>query len=484
MSAHIRLQKISEYEWMIPKGAKACMRVPAIIFADEFLLEKMKGDLTLVQAANVACLPGIQKYSIVMPDGHQGYGFPIGGVAAMDPDENGVISPGGVGYDINCGVRLIKTDLDIKDVKPKLRELIDELFRNVPSGLGSTGKIRVSIQELNKVLDEGVMWAVQRGYAWPEDPEHIEERGSWDAADSSKVSERAKRRGAEQLGTLGSGNHFLEVQVVDRIYDPKAAEAMGITHEGQVMVMVHTGSRGLGHQVASDYLMIMERAMRKYGIRPPDRELASVPFNSREGQDYFHAMAAAANFAWTNRQLITYWTRESFRNVFHQDPDKLGMELVYDVAHNIAKLEEHDVDGKRKKLVVHRKGATRAFPPGHPQIPKDYQSIGQPVLIPGSMGTASYVLVGVPSGARAWYTAPHGAGRWMSRAAAKRTKSYIQVVRELEAKGILIRASDKATVVEEMPEAYKDVDRVALVAHKVGIAKLVVRLRPLAVTKG
>jgi tRNA-splicing ligase RtcB len=484
LSAHIRLQKISDYEWMIPKGAKACMRVPAIIFADELLLEKMKGDLTLVQAANVACLPGIQKYSLVMPDGHQGYGFPIGGVAAMDPDEDGVISPGGVGYDINCGVRLIKTDLDIKEVKPKLRELIDELFRNVPSGLGSTGKIRVSIQELNKVLDEGVMWAVQKGYAWADDPDHIEERGSWDAADSSKVSERAKRRGAEQLGTLGSGNHFLEVQVVDRIYDRAAAEAMGITHEGQVVVMVHTGSRGLGHQVASDYLMVMERAMRKYGIRPPDRELASVPFNSREGQDYFHAMAAAANFAWTNRQLITYWTRESFRHVFHQDPDKLGMKLVYDVAHNIAKLEEHDVDGKRKRLVVHRKGATRAFPPGHPQIPKDYQSIGQPVLIPGSMGTASYVLVGVPTGARAWYTAPHGAGRWMSRAAAKRTKSYIQVVRELEAKGILIRASDKATVVEEMPEAYKDVDRVALVAHKVGIAKIVVRLRPLAVTKG
>jgi tRNA-splicing ligase RtcB len=469
---------------MIPKGAKPCMRVPAIIYADNLLLEKMKSDLTLVQAANVACLGGIQKHSIVMPDGHQGYGFPIGGVAAMDIEEGGVVSPGGVGYDINCGVRVIRTDLDYNDVKPKLKELIDELFRNIPSGLGSAGKIRVSVQELNRVLDEGVQWALQRGYAWPDDPDHIEERGSWELADSSKVSNRAKQRGAEQLGTLGSGNHFLEIQVVDEIYDEEAARALGITRVGQVMVMVHTGSRGLGHQVASDYLMIMERAMRKYGIRPPDRELASVPLNSKEGQDYMGAMAAAANFAWTNRQLITYWTRESFRRVFHTDPDKLDLHIIYDVAHNIAKIEEHDVDGKRKKLVVHRKGATRAFPPGHPDLPKDYRELGQPVLIPGSMGTASYILIGVRTGAKAWFTAPHGAGRWMSRAAAKRSKTYSEVVRELESKGIIIRASDKATVVEEMPQAYKDVDRVAHVAHQVGIAKLVVRLRPIAVAKG
>ncbi|BES82688.1 RtcB family protein [Pyrodictium abyssi] len=484
MSARIPLKRVSDYEWMIPKGAKPCMRVPSIIFADDFLLEKMKGDLTLVQAANVACLQGIQKYSIVMPDGHQGYGFPIGGVAAMSIDEDGVISPGGVGYDINCGVRVIRTNLDVKDVKPKLRELIEELFRNIPSGLGSTGKVRLSVQELDRVLNEGVEWAVQKGYGWADDPEHIEERGSWSLADASKVSQRAKRRGAEQLGTLGSGNHFLEVQVVDKIYEPEIAKAMGITHEGQIIVMVHTGSRGLGHQVASDYLMIMERAMRKYGIRPPDRELASVPYSTREAQDYLRAMAAAANFAWTNRQLITYWTRESFQRVFHRDPDQLDMKIVYDVAHNIAKIEEHDVDGKKMKVIVHRKGATRAFPPGHPEIPKDYQSIGQPVLIPGSMGTASYILVGVPTGARAWFTAPHGAGRWMSRAAAKRSRSYHEVIRELEQKGILIRASNRATVVEEMPQAYKDVDRVALVAHKVGIANIVVRLRPIAVTKG
>lgn len=484
MSTSISLKKIGKYEWMIPKGAKSCMKVPSIIYADELLLEKMKQDLTLVQAANVACLPGIQKYSLVMPDGHQGYGFPIGGVAATDPEEDGIISPGGVGYDINCGVRLMRTELDVKDVRPRIKELIDELYHNIPSGLGSTGKVRVSISELDKVLAEGVEWAVNKGYGWADDPEYIEERGSWRLADPSRVSNRAKQRGAEQLGTLGSGNHFLEVQVVDKIYNPKIAKALGIEWEGQIMVMVHTGSRGLGHQVASDYLVIMERAMRRYGIRPPDRELASVPFNSREGQDYMKAMAAAANFAWTNRQLITYWTRESFQRVFHRDPDQLGMRIVYDVAHNIAKVEEYDVDGKRKKLVIHRKGATRAFPPGHPEIPKTYRDVGQPVLIPGSMGTASYVLIGVPDGIKSWYTAPHGAGRWMSRAAAKRAKSYSQVVAELSQKGIYIRASNKATVVEEMPEAYKDVDRVALVADAVGIAKLVARLRPIGVTKG
>jgi len=384
----------------------------------------------------------------------------------------------------NCGVRVIRTDLTVDEVRPRIRELVDTLYRNVPSGLGSTGRVRVSISELDRVLAEGVQWAVQRGYAWADDPEHIEERGSWGLADPSKVSTRAKQRGAPQLGTLGSGNHFLEVQVVDKIFDERIAKVFGIEQEGQVVVMIHTGSRGLGHQVASDYLAIMERAMRKYGIRPPDRELASVPYSSREAQDYIKAMAAAANFAWTNRQLITYWTRESFKQVFHRDPDKLGMRIVYDVAHNIAKFEEYTVDGKRVKMIIHRKGATRAFPPGHPEIPKDYREVGQPVLIPGSMGTASYILAGVPEGEKSWYTAPHGAGRWMSRARAKRTKSYTEVVRELELKGIYIRASNRATVVEEMPEAYKDVDRVAKVAHEVGIGRLVVRLRPIGVTKG
>lgn len=483
MSHEIELRRIDKFVWMIPKGAKSCMRVPSIIYADDFLLEKMRSDRTLVQASNVACLHGIQKYSIVMPDGHQGYGFPIGGVAAMDPEENGVISPGGVGYDINCGVRLLRTNLTEGDVRPRIRELVDTLYHNVPSGLGSTGKVKLSFQELDKVLNMGVQWAIEKGYGWSEDPEHIEERGSWSLADASKVSNTAKKRGANQLGTLGSGNHFLEVQVVDKIFNEKFAKALGL-FEGQVTVMIHTGSRGLGHQVASDYLIIMERAMRKYGTIPPDRELASIPFNSPEAQDYVRAMAAAANFAWTNRQLITHWTRESFRQVFHTDPDKLGLEIVYDVAHNIAKIEEHDVDGKRRKLVVHRKGATRAFPPGHPDIPKDYRDVGQPVLIPGSMGTASYVLIGAPTGAKSWYTAPHGAGRWMSRRAAKRSKDYHAVIAELQSRGIYIRASNRATVVEEMPEAYKDVDRVARVAHEVGIGLLVARLRPIGVTKG
>ncbi len=384
----------------------------------------------------------------------------------------------------NCGVRVLRTNLDEEDVRPRLKELVDTLFRNVPSGVGATGKLRLSFQELDEVLNRGVEWAVEHGFGWEEDMDHIEEHGSWKLADASKVSHRAKRRGHNQLGTLGAGNHFLEVQVVDKIYDPSIAKVMGITHEGQVTVMIHTGSRGLGHQVASDYLLIMERAMRKYGIRPPDRELASLPFKSPEAQNYVRAMAAAANFAWTNRQLIMHWVRESFRKVFHKAPEDLGMKLIYDVAHNIAKIEEHIVDGKKYRVVVHRKGATRAFPPGHPEIPDDYKSIGQPVLIPGSMGTASYILVGTKEGVRTWHSAPHGAGRWMSRHAAIRTYRPERVVEELSRKGIVLRAATRRVISEEAPGAYKDVDKVVFVAHNVGIAKLVVRLRPLGVVKG
>ncbi len=481
--ARIRLEKVGDYEWKIPAGFKPCMKTDAIIFADEYLLEKMESDLTLDQAANVACLPGIELYSYVMPDGHQGYGFPIGGVAGFNI-EDGVISPGGVGYDINCGVRVLLTNLSLQDVKGKLRDLVDAIFRNVPSGVGSTGYLKLTLRDLDEVLEHGVKWAIERGYGWERDADHTEEGGSMKGARADKVSRVAKQRGHEQLGTLGAGNHFLEIQVVEEIYDPHAAKIMGITHVGQVTVMIHTGSRGLGHQVASDYLMIMERAMRKYGISVPDRELAAVPFKSPEAQDYFAAMAAAANFAWTNRQIITHWVRESFKQVYKRDPEELGLEVIYDVAHNIAKIEEHVIKGEKYRVVVHRKGATRAFPPGHPDIPGDYKSIGQPVLIPGSMGTASYILVGIREGARTWYSAPHGAGRWLSRGEAIRSYSPDRVISELERKGIAIRAATKRVVSEEAPEAYKDVDKVVFVAEKVKIAKPVVKLVPIGVVKG
>lgn len=460
-----------------------CMKVPSIIYADDILIEKMKQDMTLNQSINVACLQGIQKYSLVMPDGHQGYGFPIGGVAAMAVDENGVISPGGVGYDINCGVRLIRTNLTLKDVLPKIKDLINIIYDNVPSGLGSTGKLKLTNAELDNVLNYGAKWAVEKGYGWEKDIEFIEENGAWKLADASKVSNAARKRGSNELGTLGSGNHFLEVQYVDKVFDENLAKAFGI-FENQVTIMIHTGSRGLGHQVASDYLQIMERAMRRYNTIPPDRELASIPYNSPEAQDYVKAMASAANYAWANRQIIMHWTRESFAQIFKTDPENLGMDLVYDVAHNIAKIEEYEIDGKRKKVVVHRKGATRAFPPGSKEIPSKYRDYGQPVLIPGSMGTASYILSGVETGVKSWFTAPHGAGRWMSRTSAKKEKSYKEVVDELNKKGIYLKASNVATVIEEMPEAYKNVDNVAETAAAVGIAKLVARMRPIGVTKG
>ncbi|RLE54651.1 MAG: RNA-splicing ligase RtcB [Thermoprotei archaeon] len=484
MSHRVPLKRVAEFEWEIPKEYRREMRVPARIFADEVLLEKMKTDLTLVQAANVACLPGIYKYAIVLPDGHQGYGFPIGGVAAFDAEE-GVISPGGVGYDINCGVRLIRTNLTIKELRPYLKELIDTIFRMVPSGLGSTGKIRLSISEMDNVLAEGVDWAIKHGYGWAEDRDYCEEHGHMVQADPDKVSNRAKSRGSNQLGTLGSGNHFLEIQVVDKIYDPEKAKVMGIYEEGQICVMIHTGSRGLGHQVCSDYLQIMERAVRRYGIWIPDRELVCVPAKSKEAEQYFSAMAAAANFAWANRQCILHWVREAFKKVLKKSEEELGLELVYDVAHNIAKLEEHVIDGKRRKVFVHRKGATRAFPPGHPDIPPKYRSIGQPVLIPGSMGTASYVLVGTPRAMEITFgSTAHGAGRYMSREAAVRTWSGVRIKQELEARGILVRAANIRVVAEEAPGAYKDVDRVAEVSHRVGIATKVVRLVPVAVAKG
>ncbi|MEM4481578.1 MAG: RtcB family protein [Desulfurococcaceae archaeon] len=481
--ARAKLEKIGEYEWRIPSNLKPCMKTDAIIFSDEYLLEKMESDLTLDQAANVACLPGIKLYSYVMPDGHQGYGFPIGGVAGFDVEE-GVISPGGVGYDINCGVRVLKTNLMLDDLEGKLKELVEVMFRNIPSGVGSTGQLRLSFRDLDDVLERGVKWAIEKGFGWERDAEHTEEQGSMKAARADKISKVAKQRGHEQLGTLGAGNHFLEIQVVDRIYDPHIASVMGIKSVGQVAVMIHTGSRGLGHQVASDYLMVMERAMKKYGISVPDRELAALPFHSSEAQDYFAAMAAAANFAWANRQIITHWVRESFRKTLQAAPEELGLDVIYDVAHNIAKVEEHTINGEKYKVVVHRKGATRAFPPGHPDIPSDYSKIGQPVLIPGSMGTASYILIGLKEGARTWYSAPHGAGRWLSRGDAIRSYTPDRVISELTHKGIFVRAASRRVISEEAPEAYKDVDRVVLVADKVRIARPVARLTPVGVVKG
>ncbi|NJE08790.1 RtcB family protein [Thermococcus sp. M39] len=478
----VPLKRIDEIRWEIPKFDRR-MRVPGRVYADDVLIQKMRQDRTLEQAANVAMLPGIYKYSIVMPDGHQGYGFPIGGVAAFDAKE-GVISPGGVGYDINCGVRLVRTNLTEKEVRPKIKQLVDTLFKNVPSGLGSKGKVRLQRIQLDDVLADGAKWAVDNGYGWKDDLEHLEEGGRMEGADPDAVSDTAKKRGAPQLGSLGSGNHFLEVQVVDKIFDEEIAKAYGL-FEGQVVVMIHTGSRGLGHQVCSDYLRTMEKAVRKYNLPWPDRELVSVPFQSEEGQRYFSAMKAAANFAWANRQMITHWVRESFEEVFKQKAEDLEMHIVYDVAHNIAKLEEHEINGKKVKVVVHRKGATRAFPPGHEAVPKAYRDVGQPVLIPGSMGTASYVLAGTEGSMKeAFGSTCHGAGRVLSRKAATRQYRGDKLKNELMQRGIYIRAASLRVVAEEAPGAYKNVDNVVNVVAKAGIAKLVARMRPIGVAKG
>lgn len=484
-SNNIALQKVSDLIWEIPQDFRKDMRVPGRIFADETLLSQMRRDRTLVQCSNVATLPGIQKYSITLPDGHEGYGFPIGGVAAFDHEE-GVISPGGVGYDINCGVRLLRTDLTRSDVEPELPQILETLFHFIPSGLGSRGKLRLSQNDLVTVAREGVNWAIANDYGWKEDAEHCEERGSMAIADPDKISPQAKKRGLPQLGSLGSGNHFLEIQVVDEIYDANAAECFGITGKDQVTVMIHTGSRGFGHQICSDYLRVMERASQKYKISLPDRELACAPGKSREAEDYHAAMACAANYAWTNRQMITYWTRKAFERIFNKSAESLGMHLVYDVAHNIAKIEEHKLDdGKKRKVYVHRKGATRAFPPHHPEIPANYKDVGQPVIIPGSMGTASYLLVGSSKAMELSFgSTAHGAGRRMSRSAAKRRFWGRDVARGLKERGILVRAASMKVLAEEADPAYKDIDAVAKISNDVGIATLVARLVPRGVTKG
>jgi len=480
----IPLEKIDNCMWRIPKY-KSGMRVPGMVFANESLLEKMRTDRTLWQCTNVTHLPGIYQYSVTLPDGHEGYGFPIGGVAATDYDE-GVISPGGVGYDINCGVRLLTTNLSEKDLKPKLAQLASAIFENVPSGLGSRRKdFKVTAGDLNQLVVEGVQYLIDRGLGWSDDAEHCEEHGCMKNANPDKVSTTAKNRGLTQIGTLGSGNHFLEIQKVDKIFNPRTAKVFGIEQEGQVMVMIHCGSRGYGHQVCSDYLRVMERAVQKYNIALPDRELACAPGSSNEAKDYFQAMACAVNYAFCNRHAIMHWVRQSFQQVYHEDPEKFGLKLVYDVAHNIAKVETHQINGGQKKVWVHRKGATRAFPPGHAEVPAGYRSEGQPVLIPGSMGTSSWVLVGTEKAMELTFgSTAHGAGRMMSRSAAKRKYWGGDVKTALEKRGIVVRAASAVVLAEEADPAYKNVDIVAEVSDQLGIAMKVARLVPMAVAKG
>jgi tRNA-splicing ligase RtcB (3'-phosphate/5'-hydroxy nucleic acid ligase) len=479
-----KLEKIDDYKWLMPPSYKKGMRVPGLIYADEGMLRQIIDDQAPEQVANVAFLPGIVGYSLAMPDIHWGYGFPIGGVAAMRVSD-GVVSPGGVGFDINCGVRVMRTNLAHEDVKPKIHKLVDALFNAVPSGLGSKGRIKLGSGEMDDVLVKGSRWAVQQGYGRKEDLETTEERGEIAGADPERVSSRARERGVPQLGTLGSGNHFLEVAVVDEIYEPEIAAVMGIQRVGQVMVYVHCGSRGLGHQVADDFIREMVRAMQKYNIEVPDRQLACAPVTSPEGQAYLGAMRCAANYAWANRQCITHWVREAFSQVMDAGDYKLGLELIYDVAHNIAKIEEYEVEGRKVKLCVHRKGATRAFPAGNPEIPQKYAQVGQPILIPGDMGRVSYILVGTEKAMKETFGSTcHGAGRRQSRAAAKKQLGGREVLAALEARGITVRAGSLSGLAEEASDAYKDVNEVVNVAHNAGISKKVVRTRPIAVVKG
>ncbi len=473
----MELRKINDLTWEIPKHG--AMRVPATIYASAKLLESVKRDLTLEQAKNVACLPGIQRMSYVMPDAHQGYGFPIGGVAAFDLDE-GVISPGGVGYDINCGVRLLRTDFMEKDIAARRKELLAEIFKEVPAGVGKGGITKLSRSVLKEILTRGAEWAVENGYGTRDDLLMTEENGRMKDADSAHISARALERGIPQLGTLGAGNHFLEIQKVAQIYDPETARVFGIQGEGQVMVMIHCGSRGLGHQVASDYIELMED---KFGIQGlPDRELINAPVRSPLGQQYYKSMCGAVNYAFANRQMIAHWVRDVFARVMGSSK---GMRQVYDVCHNVAKLEKHVIDGRTREVCIHRKGATRSFGPGQPEIPEVYRPHGQPVIIPGSMGTASYVLVGTAAAEDLSFgSTAHGAGRVMSRHEALRRFRGEQIRDELLKKGIELQSTSWKGIAEEAPGAYKDVDEVVRVSHETGIGRLVARVVPVGVMKG
>ncbi len=493
-----RLERVDAWTWRLPRDERAGMRVDGVVFADDRLMATLRDDPALVQVANVATLPGIVGASLAMPDVHWGYGFPVGGVAATRIDD-GVISPGGIGFDINCGVRLLRSNLEAGDVRRVLERLADALFRAVPSGVGAKARRRLTESELDAVLRRGARWAVQGGFGWREDIERTEEGGSMEGADPNALSVRARARGIDQLGTLGSGNHFLEVGVVERIFDPAAAAAFGL-RPGQVTVAIHCGSRGLGHQVCTDSLATMDRAAARYGISLPDRQLACAPARSPEAQAYIATMTAAANFAWANRQVIAHHVRGAFERVFGASAESLGLHLVYDLSHNIAKRERHrvpfvgggeaargggDGNGATAEVWVHRKGATRAFPAGHPDIPEEYRAVGQPVLVPGDMGRASYVAVGAPgSMERSFGSACHGAGRNLSRHAAVRALRGVDVVRSLAAEGIIVRAERRDLLAEEASIAYKDVDTVVEVSEGAGLIRRVARLRPLAVVKG
>ena len=477
------MKRVEEYVYEIPKSFRPDMRVPARLYADEVLLEAALGDRSMEQLINTATLPGVVKYTLAMPDIHQGYGPPIGGVIPLRTSD-GVISPGAVGYDINCGVRLLRSNILAEEIKPIMDDIVNALFRGVPSGVGRSGDVRLSHRDTNDVLEKGSAWAVSQGYGTKDDLEHTEEQGGLAGAEARAVSPKAKKRGRDQLGTLGSGNHFIEVAEVEEVYDQEAADAFGL-FEGQMVVWVHSGSRGLGHQVCTDYVRDLQQTVHKYGIKLPDRELVCAPFDSPEGRDYFAAMAGAANYAWANRQVLAHRVRRILDDVLAGLVKDRELTLVYDLAHNIAKVEEHIIDGQPTRLIIHRKGATRAFGPGMKDLPAGYREVGQPVLIPGDMGTASYVLVGTAEAMEKTFgTSCHGAGRVMSRSAAKKKIRGQELRQELAEKGIVVRGGSMAGLAEEAPEAYKDVDRVVNVVHSTGIARKVARVVPLGVIKG
>ncbi|HZR43387.1 MAG TPA: RtcB family protein [Ktedonobacteraceae bacterium] len=484
MGEKIPLERIDANRWRIPQRYKSEMHVPGIVYADDTLIEQIREDNSLQQVANVATLPGIVGHSLGMPDIHWGYGFPVGGVAATNA-EHGVVSPGGIGFDINCGVRLLATDLLRDQIKGQVDRLADELFSNLPSGVGTDGMRKLTMSEMREVMVRGAAWAIEEGYGVPEDLEVTEENGCLSGANPDAVSQRAIQRGIGQLGSLGSGNHFCEVQMVDHIYDAEAAKALGIAQKGQVVTTIHCGSRGFGHQIAEDYIKIAEAKQKDYGFTLVDRQLACLPLQSEEGREYLGAMACAANFAWANRQLLMNGVRQAFSTVFGRKARTKDLPMVYDVCHNIAKMEEYSIDGQLQRVCVHRKGATRAFPAGHPAIPEKYRAVGQPVLIPGDMGRYSFVLVGDQgSMEQSFGTCCHGAGRRQSRTAAKKSIGSKDLLAQLDARGVTVRVHSKNLLAEEAPQAYKDAQLVVNVVHNAGLAKLVVRLKPIIVVKG